>query len=193
MIHSVGWCAQFGPEIGAACSHVMVAGDQRCICPECGVVCEGRFRACPEVWAKGPENLVLLAGHNGQMGGIVRPAAALSGESPGQGSRPPTASPEERADFLAEVVGIVESKVASLGQRLEEKEETRLQALLAEINTRIDDLARAASPPDPKPARRASSTGSTASKRPSRKVVGMTPERTKGSAQTAEDRESPTG
>jgi hypothetical protein len=174
----------------------MVAGDQRCTCPECGVVCEGRFRACPEVWAKGPENPVLIEGRNSQTGGNVRPAVALSQETSGQGNPPAAASSQDRADLLADVVGIVESTVASLGRRLEEKEETRLQALLAEINARIDDLARAASPPDPKPARRASSgssTSNTASKRPSRKVVGMTPERAKGSAQTAEDRESPTG
>jgi hypothetical protein len=170
-----------------------VEGDQCCTCPECGVVCEGRFRACPDVWAKGPENRVLIEGPHGQLGGMVGSAVALSVETPGHRSRPPVASPEDRADFLAEVVGIVESAVASLGHRLEEKEETRWRALRAELNARLDDLVRAAGPPDPKPARRASSTSKAVGRRPTRKVVGMTPEAAGAGAQIAEDRESPTG
>lgn len=33
----------------------MVAGSTVCECPECGVVCEGRFAGCTRVWASGPK------------------------------------------------------------------------------------------------------------------------------------------
>lgn len=50
----MGWCAEFGPQIGAGCEHPMVAGDASCHCVECGVVCSGRFRGCGAVWDRGP-------------------------------------------------------------------------------------------------------------------------------------------
>ncbi len=31
----------------------MQAGETTCACPECGVVCEGLFDGCPDVWARG--------------------------------------------------------------------------------------------------------------------------------------------
>ncbi|PZS17402.1 MAG: hypothetical protein DLM54_09675 [Acidimicrobiales bacterium] len=33
----------------------MVAGEESCACPQCGVVCTGRFSACAEVWLGGPK------------------------------------------------------------------------------------------------------------------------------------------
>jgi len=39
----------------------MRAGESACVCPECGVVCTGRFAACDEVWARGPREVHLVA------------------------------------------------------------------------------------------------------------------------------------
>ncbi len=50
----MGWCHEFGPEIRAGCDHPMVAGTDSCSCPECGVVCGGRFAGCRAVWDNGP-------------------------------------------------------------------------------------------------------------------------------------------
>ncbi len=35
----------------------MQAGERACACAECGVVCEGLFDACPDVWARGARSL----------------------------------------------------------------------------------------------------------------------------------------
>jgi hypothetical protein len=91
-----------------------------------------------------------------------RPGGLATGtDASSRGIGPPRESPEDRADFVAEVVQVVESMVTALGQRLEEKEEKRLQLLLAEINGRLDDLARAAIRPEPKQEGRASRTTNT--------------------------------
>ena len=37
----------------------MQAGETACACPECGVVCEGLFDGCPDVWARGPRPVAL--------------------------------------------------------------------------------------------------------------------------------------
>ena len=53
----MGRCNEFGLQIHDGCGHAMVAGDTACNCPECGVECRGRFAACPDVWARGPQSL----------------------------------------------------------------------------------------------------------------------------------------
>ena len=50
----MGWCAEFGCRIRDGCDHTMAAGRKACTCPDCAVVCKGRFNGCPEVWAAGP-------------------------------------------------------------------------------------------------------------------------------------------
>jgi len=50
----MGRCQEFGPQIRPGCGHIMVAGKDSCRCPECGVVCGGRFSSCDIVWAAGP-------------------------------------------------------------------------------------------------------------------------------------------
>ncbi|MHB1987954.1 MAG: hypothetical protein ACYCSF_08220 [Acidimicrobiales bacterium] len=55
----MGWCNEFGSEITAGCDHAMQASTESCTCPECGVICSGRFKACPAVWAAGPRTVVL--------------------------------------------------------------------------------------------------------------------------------------
>lgn len=50
----MGRCYEFGPVIGAGCEHTMVVPSSggRCECPNCGVICEGRFSGCAAVIAK---------------------------------------------------------------------------------------------------------------------------------------------
>src|SRR5438874_1706060 len=63
----MGWCHEFGPQIREGCGHPMRAGESACSCPQCGVVCRGRFAGCAEVWARGPREV-----H------VVSPPAALA-------------------------------------------------------------------------------------------------------------------
>src|SRR3954462_11093505 len=75
----MGWCHEFGPQIREGCGHPMRAGESACSCPQCGVVCRGRFAGCAEVWARGPAEV-----H------VVAPPAALA-------RRPPTPARVTRA------------------------------------------------------------------------------------------------
>ncbi|MGI9033465.1 MAG: hypothetical protein ACR2HY_07245 [Acidimicrobiales bacterium] len=49
----MGRCHEFGLQIREGCGHPMEADDSACSCPECGVICGGRFAGCPDVWARG--------------------------------------------------------------------------------------------------------------------------------------------
>jgi hypothetical protein len=81
----------------------MRAGERACACPECGVVCQGLFDGCPDVWARGPRPIhltnVAALGGNG-----ARPARALNaGPEPVRASRsaqqqssPPPAPPRSQ-------------------------------------------------------------------------------------------------
>ncbi len=56
----MGWCYEFGKQVGTACDHAMVAGERACHCPHCGVTCRGQFDGCQEVWAAGPPRVAPL-------------------------------------------------------------------------------------------------------------------------------------
>src|SRR3954465_1525347 len=60
----MGWCHEFGPQIREGCGHPMRAGESACACPQCGVVCRGRFAGCAEVWARGPRDVHVVAPPN---------------------------------------------------------------------------------------------------------------------------------
>ncbi len=55
----MGWCRDFGSQIAEGCDHPMQADSDSCHCERCGVVCTGRFEACPAVWAQGPQPVVI--------------------------------------------------------------------------------------------------------------------------------------
>ena len=55
----MGRCHEFGSQIREGCGHPMRAGERACSCPECGVVCQGQFDGCPDVWARGPRPVAL--------------------------------------------------------------------------------------------------------------------------------------
>jgi len=86
----MGLCRDFGSQITEGCHHLMRADSDSCHCDECGVVCKGRFEACPTVWAQGPQPVPIVAppllvaqpeakpGTNGH-GDHVPEAAAVTG------------------------------------------------------------------------------------------------------------------
>src|SRR5215218_10198650 len=55
----MGRCHEFGSQIREGCGHPMRAGERACACPECGVICQGQFDGCPDVWARGPRPISL--------------------------------------------------------------------------------------------------------------------------------------
>src|SRR5438067_4917523 len=57
----MGWCHEFGPQIREGCGHPMRAGESACVCPQCGVLCSGRFAGCAEVWARGPREVHVVS------------------------------------------------------------------------------------------------------------------------------------
>src|SRR4051794_39929353 len=60
----MGWCHEFGPQIREGCGHPMRAGESACSCPQCGVICRGRFAGCAEVWARGPREVHVVSPPN---------------------------------------------------------------------------------------------------------------------------------
>lgn len=65
----------------------MVAGERACACPECGVVCQGQFDGCPEVWARGPRPVALTLA---PAINAPRVRALAAGPTPSQAQAPPT-------------------------------------------------------------------------------------------------------
>ncbi|HEX3622114.1 MAG TPA: hypothetical protein VHT97_07350 [Acidimicrobiales bacterium] len=89
----MGRCHEFGSQIREGCGHPMRAGERACSCPECGVVCQGLFDGCPDVWARGPRPITLTTvaalGGNG-----ARPVRALTaGPAPSREEPPPPPPP----------------------------------------------------------------------------------------------------
>ncbi len=56
----MAWCRDFGSRIADGCDHAMRADSDSCHCDECGVVCLGRFEACPSIWARGPQPVTFV-------------------------------------------------------------------------------------------------------------------------------------
>ncbi len=55
----MGFCRDFATTIGGGgCAEAMVVRDgSSCVCPGCGVVCEGRFSGCETVWGRRPADV----------------------------------------------------------------------------------------------------------------------------------------
>lgn len=82
----------------------MRAGERACACPECGVVCQGLFDGCPDVWARGPRPVALstAAGAGGNLSGGL--PALDPGPEPlvaAAATLPPPASPPPRSSSYA--------------------------------------------------------------------------------------------
>jgi hypothetical protein len=78
----MGRCHEFGSQIREGCGHPMRAGERACACPECGVICEGQFDGCPDVWARGPRPVALTVA--GAAIAAPRVRALAAGPAPAQ-------------------------------------------------------------------------------------------------------------
>jgi len=89
----MGLCHDFGSQIAEGCNHPMRAVLESCRCDVCGVVCEGRFEGCAEVWARGPHPILLR---------VAPPAddllPALAGRGADNGHQPPAEAPAAALD-----------------------------------------------------------------------------------------------
>ena len=153
----MGRCHEFGSQIRDGCGHPMRAGERACACPECGVVCEGQFDGCPEVWARGPRPVALtVTGAAAIAAPRVRALAAgpltshaeeaavpSNGHTappppppgPAAAPPPPRSSPGQGADSRAEVLRWFEDAFDELRNELHALASTvtRQQAMLAEL------------------------------------------------------------
>ena len=88
----------------------MRAGERACACPECGVICQGQFDGCPDVWSRGPRPVALtvspaveaprvralaagLGGPEPAFTASPAPAATTNGNGSGYASAPPPPPP----------------------------------------------------------------------------------------------------
>src|SRR5437762_3395887 len=83
----MGWCHEFGPQIREGCGHPMRAGESACVCPQCGVVCRGRFAGCAEVWARGPRDVHVVAAPVALARRTFMPAPARASEPSAERAR----------------------------------------------------------------------------------------------------------
>ena len=76
----MGRCHDFGVEVGADCEHPMEAGAKACVCPQCDSVCEGQFKGCADVWARGPRPVEVKSSTlgNGHVAGNGQVDSALN-------------------------------------------------------------------------------------------------------------------
>ena len=138
----------------------MRAGERACACPECGVICQGQFDGCPEVWARGPRPVALTiapaieaprvralaAGPDPSRASVNAPTAAAAtsnGNGNGNGSGnggyagppPPRAEPAQGGSSRTEVLQWFEGAFDDLRNELHALASTvtRQQAMLAEL------------------------------------------------------------
>lgn len=99
----MGWCYEFGRQVGTACDHPMVAGERACHCPHCGVTCRGQFAGCQHVWAVGPPRLTPPPVQAHLPVGGPTEARNCAGPKPPPSSSPPIGTPSVVPSFGVEV------------------------------------------------------------------------------------------
>jgi hypothetical protein len=166
MLPTVGVCLEFGPPIGHGCDHAMVAADQRCVCPQCGAVCRGRFQGCPSVWSRGPQPLSLVPGPVAGRSvifstgaGEEKTDAGVSADAPILPADDPPPTPNDGAGVvgpleptaITELAQALADAIATVGRQLHEGQEFQLRSLLDKIESRLDELRAAA--PEPRTSR----------------------------------------
>src|SRR6266404_2329860 len=92
----MGWCHEFGPQIREGCGHPMRVCESACSCPQCGVVCRGRFAGCAEVWARGPREVHVVSPPGALARRTVAPAR-MGGRTP----EPSAGAEQARTEVLA--------------------------------------------------------------------------------------------
>ena len=149
----MGWCHQFGSQVAEGCDHPMVAGEHSCTCPECGVACTGRFRACPTVWAHGPHISPALDPERPGARAVRRaraptttPAGTPVDTGVVAGDNPVPILPSGGIDLFAEVSRVVVDVMTAMACRDGQRDGENLQAFRDEIRARIDNLIAPVSP-----------------------------------------------
>lgn len=140
----MGRCHEFGSQIRDGCGHPMRAGERACSCRECGVVCQGQFDGCPDVWARGPRPVALTLGPAPAIdaprvralnAGLDQPpppprsnghTSALPPPAPPP--RPPTASRTEVLQWFEDAFDELRNELHAVASSV-----TRQQAMLAEL------------------------------------------------------------
>lgn len=143
----------------------MVAGPDSCSCPECEVVCPGRFPGCSVVWARGPRVVEARRDHVAVRTSRERPDPA-PGPSGDDEPVPEVGTPLEPAgrevSLLSAVAPLAQTEyhapaasrvveLVALHPSLEQVK-AELRALAAAVQRQeslLADLAEAASRPDP--------------------------------------------
>lgn len=157
----MGWCAEFGPQIGAGCEHPMVAGDASCHCVECGVVCSGRFRGCGAVWDRGPvaQTVVRRRPAKAPSNGASAPVGTAPAEPtptppvmptsapapPVAATVPPLAASGDRVSAFLMALDDVRSELRALHQAVERQQEflaaaERRERAMADVADLLDHI-----------------------------------------------------
>ena len=99
----MGLCHEFGSQIHVGCDHPMRAGASACTCSECGVVCQGLFDGCADVWARGPRPVTIAATRavTGVAPARAPMAAVPSAPAPAAAPSPVAEEPQARPVTLA--------------------------------------------------------------------------------------------
>lgn len=141
----------------------MRAGERACACPECGVICQGQFDGCPDVWARGPRPIALTvapaieaprvralaAGPEPARASVNAPTVAPAATSNGAGNgsangnagyagpppSPPRSEPGQSGGSRTEILQWFEDAFDELRNELHALASTvtRQQAMLAEL------------------------------------------------------------
>lgn len=104
----MGWCHEFGAQVGEGCGHPMTAGASSCHCATCGTVCEGRFTGCPVVWERGPRDVLLPRPPAERERERALGARAALPPAPSPNGRHPEATGPGPADHVASLRAAVE-------------------------------------------------------------------------------------
>jgi hypothetical protein len=97
----MGRCHDFGVEVRAGCEHPMQAAVNACVCPDCDSVCEGQFKGCADVWARGPRPVE------------VRSSTVGNGHGAGNGQLP--SAPKRASDPLHAAAAPSEARAPAHG------------------------------------------------------------------------------
>lgn len=128
----------------------MQAGVNACVCPDCDSVCEGQFKGCADVWARGPRSVEIESSTpaNGHVAGNGRVESALihstQARSSGGASPEGTTSAGSGTEASSKVVDWPEASTHGLRTELEalSRAVTHQQGVVTQLVTAYSELRR---------------------------------------------------
>lgn len=137
----------------------MRAGEASCSCPQCGVVCEGRYNGCSDVWARGPQPVGLisadaLASAPSENRSTTRPLTPLPPSGPaapaiavvGSGASPAIGLPAPTPAQLGAALAELRSELRTVVDRLSSQQAT-MGEWRAAIDAQVAQLSTLAAVP----------------------------------------------